>query len=142
MKRSTSIIIAVVVIFILAAVAAFALARGDESHDMGQMQPAQDQTSDTSAGSTSKAVATDTVEIKEFAYSPSAITVKAGTTVTWTNRDTARHNVETVGDAPEAIDGKLLGQGETFSYTFDKAGTYNYICGPHPYMKGTVTVTE
>jgi amicyanin len=84
----------------------------------------------------------NSVEIKDYMYAPKAITVKVGTTVTWTNQDGVKHTVTTDNDAPAKIDSELFGKGETFSYTFEKAGTYNYYCQPHPYMKGSVTVTE
>jgi amicyanin len=90
----------------------------------------------------SNAEMTDTVSIKSFEFGPKAIEVKVGTTVTWTNEDGVQHNVVTEDGAPEEIKGKLLNKGETFTYTFKKAGTYNYFCAPHPYMKGTVVVTE
>lgn len=89
---------------------------------------------------TSKAVATSNVDIANYAFSPAVITVKAGTTVTWTNKDTVRHNV--VADNGGKPDGPLLLQSQTYSYTFSKAGTYSYHCSPHPYMHGTVVVTD
>lgn len=80
------------------------------------------------------------VAIKDFKYSPATITVKKGTKVTWTNEDTIKHNV--ARDGAEGPKGALLGKGESFSFTFDKAGTYAYHCDPHPNMKATVVVTE
>lgn len=91
---------------------------------------------------TQKAVASDTVTIQDFAFSPATIKVKVGTKVTWTNQDSVRHTItadEPSGDAP---DSQLLAKGETYSFTFTKAGTYGYHCQPHPYMKATVIVTE
>lgn len=85
----------------------------------------------------------DAVVIENYAFSPANITVKKGTTVTWTNKDTVEHNVE-FDEAPTDGDkaGPMLGKGETYSFTFNAVGTYSYICTPHPYMKGTVTVVE
>ena len=77
------------------------------------------------------------VEINNFAFNPSEITVKVGDTVTWTNQDSAAHNVK-------AEDGSFssssLGKGDVFSYTFNTAGTYAYKCGFHANMLGTVVV--
>ncbi len=89
-----------------------------------------------------EAVETTMVDIRNFAFSPSTITVKKGSTVTWTNQDSARHDV--TPDSPsEAFQGsELLAQGESYSFTFDTVGTYTYFCSPHPYMKATVVVVD
>jgi amicyanin len=85
------------------------------------------------------------VEIKNFAFSPAGLTVKVGTTVTWTNNDQVAHTV-TVDEANEAdpdfADSGSINPGETYSYTFTQAGTYDYHCTPHPMMKASVTVIE
>jgi plastocyanin len=88
------------------------------------------------------AVATDEVEIENFAFGPDAITVKKGTKVTWTNKDSTKHTV-TPDEEGGAFEGsELLAQDESYSFTFDQAGTYTYHCQPHPEMTGTVVVTE
>jgi amicyanin len=79
------------------------------------------------------------VDIKNYAFSPASLTVSVGDTVTWTNEDTAPHTV-TVSDGPEKFASPTLQQGQTFSYTFTKAGTYSYYCAVHPDMKASVTV--
>jgi plastocyanin len=78
------------------------------------------------------------VQIANFAFSPSTLEVKVGTTVTWTNADSAPHTV-TADDGSFASND--LNQGASFSFTFTTAGTYAYHCGVHPGMKATVTVT-
>ena len=70
-------------------------------------------------------------------YDPGTVTVKVGDTVVWTNQSSIQHDV--VADNGE-FKSKLFGQGETFSYTFTKAGTYPYHCSIHPGMTGTVIV--
>ncbi len=77
-----------------------------------------------------------TVEIKDFKFVPDTVTIKRGGTVTWIQRDSAPHTVA-LTDIPES---PRLEQGDTWSYTFDKTGNYNYICGIHPYMKGRIIV--
>lgn len=86
-------------------------------------------------------IATASVGIVSYQYSPKVLTVKVGTKVTWTNQDTVAHTV-TVTGANGGPDSTLFGQNESYSYTFDKVGTYEYYCKPHPYMKGTVVVTN
>ena len=84
--------------------------------------------------------ATNSVTIDNLAFSPANIIVKAGTTVTWTNKDSASHTVqETDGQAGPASDS--LATGKAYSYTYATAGTFKYHCSIHPDMVGTVTVT-
>ena len=78
------------------------------------------------------------VEIVDFTFSPGTVEVAVGTTVTWTNNDTAPHTV-TADDG--GFDSGELAQGGTFSMTFDTAGTYSYFCEIHPQMTGSVVVT-
>lgn len=112
----------------------------DSSNSTGTSTDTSKDTSDTSA---SEATATDRVEIKDFAYSPTNITVKVGTKVTWTNQDSVAHTVTSDDDSTDGgLDSKLLEKGESYSATFSKAGTFTYHCAPHPQMTGTVTVTE
>jgi plastocyanin len=85
----------------------------------------------TSAGSATAPI------IKDFAFSPSPIRVKAGTTVTWTNKDSTQHTVRADNGT---FTSPHLGTGVTFTHTFSTAGTYTYHCAIHDYMKGTVVV--
>ncbi len=84
------------------------------------------------------AVGVTQVQIVNFAYTPANIQVKAGTTVTWTNQDTAPHTVTFKNGMK---DSGVLQKGQTFSYTFTTPGAYQYYCTVHPYMTATVTVT-
>ncbi len=81
------------------------------------------------------------VSIKNYAFNAQNVTIKAGTTVIWTNDDTVAHTVTTLAGAPVAFDSGVLNPGTTFSYTFTQTGTYPYYCMIHPFMKGNVTVT-
>jgi amicyanin len=78
------------------------------------------------------------VNIDNFAFAPATLTVKAGATVTWTNKDEDPH---TVVDNGGAFRSQALGSGGTYSFTFPTAGTFDYICSVHPFMHGTVVVT-
>lgn len=90
----------------------------------------------------SRAAAVNEVTIQQYSFEPMTIKVKVGTKVTWTNKDSVAHTVTTQDGAPAAIDSGLFGKNKSYSFTFTKSGTYNYYCQPHPYMKGTVIVTE
>lgn len=83
-----------------------------------------------------QAASTKSVSIKNFAFDPKEITIAAGDTVTWTNMDAARHDV----DLDDNGHSPSLSKGETYSKTFDKPGTYDYDCDIHPNMKGRVIV--
>jgi amicyanin len=78
------------------------------------------------------------VTIENFAYSPSSIQVRAGTTVTWTNADSAPHSVTFKNGMK---DSGLLRQAQSFSYTFMTPGTFDYYCIAHPNMLARVIVT-
>jgi plastocyanin len=84
-------------------------------------------------------VATDTVAIQNFAYSPATVTVKVGTTVTWTNQDQDQHTVTAMNNGP--FHSAPLDTGQTYRYTFTKAGHFDYLCTIHPFMTATVVVT-
>lgn len=88
-------------------------------------------------GETSAAPAAVTIDNLE--YSPADLEVAAGTEVTWTNDDKAPHTVTFDHDAVSSSD--EMATGDTFSATFDEAGTYDYICAIHPDMKAKVTVS-
>lgn len=77
------------------------------------------------------------VKIDNFSFGPVSLTVAPGTKVTWTNRDDIPHTV--VAD-DKTFKSKTLDTDETFSYTFDKPGTYPYFCSIHPHMTGTIVV--
>ena len=83
------------------------------------------------------AAASTTVTIKDFDFAPAAVTVNVGDTVTWTNAGPSPHSA-TANDG--SFDTGVYGEGGSRSHTFDQAGTFSYICTPHPFMKGTVTV--
>jgi plastocyanin len=82
-----------------------------------------------------RAAAADT--IADFAFSPPAITVTAGESVSWHNDGPSQHSA-TADD--HSFDTGVLSKGESGSHTFDRAGTFSYFCTVHPNMKGTVRV--
>jgi amicyanin len=88
-------------------------------------------TASTSAGGT-------TVTIKNFQYTPATLTVKVGTKVTFVNDDTTPHTATSASGG--TINSGNLGNGQSYTVTFTKPGTYQYVCTIHPFMKGTVTV--
>jgi plastocyanin len=92
---------------------------------------------------------TAAVAISNFAFTPQKITVKVGDTVTWTNNDSVPHTVtsatslDTSATTTSEFDSGQFGPGQTFSFTFTKAGTFFYVCTIHrsqPAMHGEVIV--
>ena len=76
-------------------------------------------------------------------YTPNAVKIKVGGTVTWKNVDTAIHTVtsQKVPTPDVAFDSSIVNGGASFNHKFDKAGTYDYFCVVHPWMTGKVTVS-
>jgi len=97
--------------------------------------------SSTSSSSTS-AVTTNTVDIQSYAFSPFAITVKVGTKVTWTNKDSVTHTITSDSGSADVFDSGNVDQSGTYSHTFSGAGTFTYHCAVHPSMTGKVVVTQ
>lgn len=75
------------------------------------------------------------VSITDSGFTPAEVSIRAGQTIAWTNDGTTQHTV-TWGD----VDSGGIAQGDTYSHTFEQAGTYDYFCRYHPSQKGTVTV--
>jgi plastocyanin len=88
-------------------------------------------------GAYAQQAAAPEIKIDNFSFTPATITVAAGTTVTWINRDDIPHTVASDG---KEFKSKALDTDEKFSYTFSKAGTYSYSCSLHPKMTGKVIV--
>ena len=78
----------------------------------------------------------NTVTLSGLAFSPTSLTVKVGTTVTWKNRDDIPHTVVSAGK----FRSKTLDTDDSFAFTFTTAGDYTYFCSLHPHMKGTIKV--
>ncbi|MGD0304859.1 MAG: cupredoxin family copper-binding protein [Candidatus Acidiferrales bacterium] len=89
------------------------------------------------AGQSAQTPAAVEVKIDNFSFAPVEISVSAGTTVTWTNRDDIPH---TVVSTDKVFKSKVLDTDDKYSYTFTKPGTYPYFCSVHPKMTGTVVV--
>ncbi len=97
---------------------------------LAALTPCGSQASGTPEGST-------IVMAKDFMFAPTSLEVAAGSTVTWTNKDDEPHSV--VSDGGLFRSG-ALDTNESFSFRFDKPGTYHYACSIHPRMVGTIVV--
>jgi amicyanin len=84
------------------------------------------------------AAANGSVTIKDFDFAPATVTIGVGDSVTWVNQGPTVHTATAGGGE---FDSGNLNDGQSFSHKFTKAGTFNYICTPHPFMQGKVVVT-
>ena len=113
---------------------------GNSDDDGGDSSDAQKtkQGSSGGGGGGSGSAGGAKVSMEGIKFNPASVTVKAGDKVTWTNKDSVGHDV--TGDNFKSGDSGGLQNGDTFSQTFDKKGTFDYVCTVHPGMKGSVTV--
>jgi plastocyanin len=98
-------------------------------------QPAAPSSSPSQTGAAATQAKSNAIMIQNFAFSPSVLRVKKGTTVTWTNKDSAPHQISS-----PTFNSASLSTGQSFSFVFNEAGTFDYICSIHPSMKGQVIV--
>jgi len=91
----------------------------------------------SAAVSQAAAAGASAITIQNFAFAPASLTVKAGTTVTWTNNDSPTHSVKW---ADGAAGSSPLTTGSSYTRTFATPGTYAYVCGIHASMHGTIVV--
>jgi plastocyanin len=96
--------------------------------------------SGTALGAVQRPKGPGTVAIAEFLFGPEKVVVKQGQTITWTNVDDSPHQVTVQGES--TLRTPVVLKGQSTSLRFDHEGTYGYICGLHPGMKGQIEVTK
>lgn len=92
-------------------------------------------------GAAPAGAATVALSVHDFAFSPTPLTITAGTTVTVTNSGAATHTWTSDPGDPKQWNSGNVAPGASFSVTFPTAGTYSYHCNIHPFMTGTIVVT-
>jgi len=85
-----------------------------------------------------RAAPTIAVAIDNFTFNPQMLTVKSGTTVTWTNKDDIPHGIAAANNT--ITKSKALDTDDSYSLTFTTPGSYTYFCYIHPHMTGTIVV--
>ena len=128
--KSIAAVTAVIVVGTLAILIATGGSAGGGSQQAGAGSP--------SGGRSSGSGGSPTVDIANFKYEPAELTVPAGSTVTFTNQDSAAHTA--TSDDSGVFDTGTLGQGDSAPVTLNKPGTYTYFCEFHAFMHGTITV--
>ena len=128
-------------VLLIACLALTLAACGDDDDDDGGGSSATPTTEQTdTGGGGGGGGATASVDIPEIAFEPADLTVKSGTTVTWTNSDDIPHTVTKEGGPGGQFDSGDLAPGDTFELTLDVKGTVDYVCTIHPGQAGTITV--
>jgi plastocyanin len=96
--------------------------------------------SGTALGAATRPSGPGTVAVAEFLFGPEKITVKQGQAITWTNVDDSPHQVTVMGET--TLRTPVILRGQSTALKFDYVGSYGYICGLHPGMKGQIEVTK
>jgi plastocyanin len=82
------------------------------------------------------------IDIVDFAFEPAEVEVSVGTTVTWTNVGPTDHTTTAYVDGDKFWDSAIMAEGDTFSFTFEEPGSYDYLCALHPSMTAHLEVVE
>jgi plastocyanin len=82
--------------------------------------------------------ATETVTIDNYTFTPATLSVHAGDTVVWTNKDSIPHTATALDG--KSFDSGAIDPGESWKFVFTKSGHFNYRCAIHPDMRGTINV--
>jgi plastocyanin len=104
----------------------------------GPIRTTPPSTAPTPARPAASATADAKVSITNFKFDPGTVRIKVSTTVLWTNNDIVAHTVTFT----DVANSPVLNRGDQFSRTFSAPGTYSYICSIHPFMHGTVVVSQ
>lgn len=141
MGKSTLVAIVVVAILIIGGAVALIYKSNSNSPTQSTSDSAQNKSNTSSTSSNANQTsATGIINIKNMMFTPSQITVQKDGTVTWTNNDNTAH---TVTDDLSNVGGPASGNiepGSTYSFTFNKTGSFQYHCSIHPSMRGTIVV--
>jgi plastocyanin len=135
MDKKVAVILAVSVVIMVGGILIYLGSNAHKNNANTGATPAQ-----SAAASGTDEVAGKPVTINDMSFAPQTLNVKVGEKITWTNADSVQHTVTVdEGTGPSS---QPLAKGDSYDYTFLKAGTYTYHCSLHPTMKGTIVVSE
>lgn len=137
--NKTLVAIVVVIILAVGGWLAFGNKSSDNNSTSGNNNSSQANSNNSSANS-NQSSASGTVSIQNMQFTPPQVTVAKGGTVTWTNNDSITH---TVVDDLTGVGGPASGDiapGQSYTFTFNKTGSFQYHCSIHPSMRGTIVV--
>jgi plastocyanin len=145
MKRLTAIAVPIAVL-LLAGCGSSSSSTSSPSAPASSSSGAGASTSGSSSSSSGGASASSgsvvDATMQNLAFQPTVIHAKVGQTIKWTNNDTAPHNVTPTGGPKFTASSTLNPGGGTFEAKMTAAGTITYVCTIHPFMKGTIIVTQ
>lgn len=136
---SKTVVVVIVIVLIILGGGYFLSQSATQTTTTPTPTPSPSATLSTTVSATQSS--SDNVTIQSFAFTQPSITVKKGTTVTWTNEDSVGHTV-TETDSQTGPASSTLATGDTYSFTYNTVGTFPYHCSIHSSMTGSVTVTE
>lgn len=119
MKRIKPLFISIMIVMLIASISGCGASKDEKTSE-----PAVDE---------------NTVIIEDYKFQPEEVTIKSGEIITWINKDSMKHTATSTSDV---FDSGLFGKDESFQQKFDEAGTFDYLCTPHPYMTGKIIVEE
>ncbi|HLE49436.1 MAG TPA: cupredoxin family copper-binding protein [Patescibacteria group bacterium] len=126
MNTNNKIVIGIVLLIVVVGGFIYFTKNKYSSNQQNSTQPAQQSQTGEAA---------NVVNIQNFTFSPGALTVKAGTKVTWVNQDSVTHTIKS-----DTFNSSTLMKGDKFEFTFTEKGSFDYSCGLHPSMVGKVVV--
>jgi plastocyanin len=141
----------VVVVVVIAGGLIFMVTRSDDKSTSSTSNSSQTQNtpevannnSDSDSQSSDQTPTTGKIDITtSMIFTPSQITVKKGGTVTWTNNDSTAHTVTADLENNGGPASGNIEPGQTYTFTFDKTGSFQYHCQIHPAMRGTIVVKD
>ncbi len=142
MSRTVQIVVGLLILAGIVGVVVAATHNNNDSSNSSSTTTPQSKSSNDSSQSNNDSTAStsSSISIMNMAFSPASTTVKRGTQVTWTNNDSTAHTV--TSDSEKGPNSDTLQPGGKYSFTFNDEGTIKYHCSIHPFMTGSVTVTE
>jgi amicyanin len=134
-----TLVLATLAVLLCAVTVGYVANRGGGGTGVAKATVVSDPPAPPASPTASPQMAANQVVIDNFKFEPRRLTVKAGTKVTWINRDDVPHTATSTAK-PRAFDSKTLDTDGQFSHTFSAPGTYEYFCAVHPHMKGEIVV--
>lgn len=138
------LLIGIIVVVVIIIIGGFLIFRGGGTSSSAMTPPpipnvpTPSVNNPTPSNSGSSGAATHSVDIANFAFSPASLTINAGDSVTWTNKDSTAHTV--TSDSGSELNSGTLRPGDTYSQTFNTKGEFDYHCSIHTSMKAKVIV--
>ncbi len=139
--KTTSLILIIIVIAIIVVIGGYFLYQNSQNPVQQSFVPnGSVSSSENSISSSAQSQAqnlSEAVNIQNFAFNPTLLNIKVGTTVTWTNNDSAPHQIKS-----STFNSSVMQTGGNYSFKFTTVGTFNYSCAIHPSMLGKIIVAQ